>query len=52
MTQINTKIDDTLFDDFREIIYYKYGLRKGDFKKAIEEALQDYIKKHAQIVKS
>jgi len=52
MTQINTKIDDKIFEGFREIIYYKYGLRKGDFKKAVEEAMLDYIKKHAQIVKS
>ncbi|MDX1373554.1 MAG: hypothetical protein R3321_13865 [Nitrososphaeraceae archaeon] len=46
MSQINTRIDDEVLDNFREVIFHRYGLKKGDFKKALEEALKDYVKKH------
>lgn len=47
MTQINAKIDDEILDDFRGIIYKKMGLKKGDFKKALENAMLDYIEKYS-----
>lgn len=50
MSQINTRIDDDVLDGFREVIFHKYGLKKGDFKKALEEALQDYIQKHNETI--
>lgn len=46
MTVINAKIDDTLVGQFRHVVYTKYGLRKGDFKKALEEAMLDYVRKY------
>jgi len=47
MVQINAKIDDELVRKFRHVVYTKDGLKKGDFKKAIEEAMIDYIKKYS-----
>ena len=46
MGQITAKIDQEILDQFREIIYFKYGLRKGDFKKALEEAIKEYVEKY------
>lgn len=48
MVQINAKIDDELVRKFRHVVYTKNGLKKGDFKKAIEEAMIDYIKKYSE----
>jgi hypothetical protein len=48
MGQINAKIDRELLEKFRHIIFIRHGLRRGDFKNAIEEAIIDYIKKHSQ----
>ena len=44
---INAKLDDNLVKEFRHIIYQKHGLKKGDFKNALEEAIIDYIRKHS-----
>lgn len=49
MGQISANIDKEILEDFRRIIYFKYGLKKGDFKKAIQEAMKDYIEKHADL---
>ena len=48
MAIINAKIDDNLVKEFRHVIYNKHGLKKGDFKNALEEAMLDYIRKYAQ----
>jgi hypothetical protein len=47
MTVINAKIDDALVGQFRHVVYTKYGLRKGDFKKALQEAMLDYVRKYS-----
>jgi hypothetical protein len=44
---INAKIDDKLVKEFRHVIYNRHGLKKGDFKNALEEAMLDYIRKYA-----
>jgi hypothetical protein len=44
---INAKVDDNLVREFRHVIYEKHGLKKGDFKHALEEAMHDYIRKYA-----
>ena len=49
MTQITAKIDDMVLERFREIIYFRYGLRKGDFKFALEEAIKDYVEKYHDV---
>ncbi|HEV8387863.1 MAG TPA: hypothetical protein VGQ03_09600 [Nitrososphaera sp.] len=47
MAIINAKIDDKLVKEFRHVIYNRHGLKKGDFKNALEEAMLDYIRKYA-----
>lgn len=47
MAIINAKVDDNLVKEFRHVIYEKHGLKKGDFKNALEEAMLDYIRKYA-----
>ena len=47
LTIINAKVDDNLVKEFRHVIYEKHGLKKGDFKNALEEAMLDYIRKYA-----
>jgi hypothetical protein len=44
---INAKVDDGLVKEFRHVIYEKHGLKKGDFKNALEEAMLDYIRKYS-----
>lgn len=46
MVQINAKVNDEIVKKFRHVIYEKDGLKKGDFKKALEEAMLDYIGKY------
>ena len=47
MTQINARVDDDLLNEFRHVIYEKYGLKKGDFKYALENAMVDYVLKYS-----
>ena len=42
--QINAKIDEHILSNFRDVIYQKSKLRKGDFSKCLEESMQEYIK--------
>ena len=46
MAQITTKIKEDVLKAFRDTIYTKYGLRRGDLKHALEEAMTDYIQKY------
>lgn len=48
MAIINAKIDDKLVKEFRHVIYNRHGLKKGDFKNALEEAMLDYIRKYSE----
>ena len=48
MTQINAKIDEDILKEFRDVIYTRLGLRKGDFKKSLEDAMLDYIIKYSK----
>lgn len=45
MGRINITISDKLEDKFRKVVAAKYGWKKGALSEAIEEALQDWIKK-------
>ncbi len=47
MSQINAKIDEEVLRQFRDVIYQRRGLRKGDFKDSVEEAMLDYIIKYS-----
>ena len=48
MTQITANLDDRLLKEFRDVIYNKSGLRKGDFKKSLVEAMLDYIIRYSK----
>jgi hypothetical protein len=51
MSLINARIDDKLLKDFRHVVYVKYGLKKGDLTKALEEAIRDYVQKNSENAK-
>jgi len=51
LSQISANIDGKILGEFRKIIFFKYGLRKGDFKKALEEAMADYSEKYQETIK-
>jgi len=46
--QIAVEIDKEILARFRETIYHKTGLKKGDFKTAIEHVMLDHILKHSK----
>ena len=48
MTQITANLDDRLIKEFRDVIYNRSGLRKGDFKKSLEESMLDYIIRYSK----
>lgn len=48
MGQVNANIDDEVVKQFRHVIYTRKGLKKGDFKDALEEAMLDYIQKFGE----
>lgn len=50
MTQINANIDDKILSEFRHIVYTRYGLRRGDITKSLEEVMLDYISNHTKSV--
>lgn len=47
MSQINAKINVELLEKFRHIVFLRHGLRKGDMRRAIEEAMKDYVEKNS-----
>lgn len=52
MGQVNLKIDDKLEKEFRKIAVDRFEARKGFLKKAIEEAIRDWIKKNRRSTKN
>ena len=52
MSLINANLDDRILKEFREVIYYRSGLKKGDFKKTLEDAIVDYILKYPKTCSS
>jgi len=44
MGKINLEIDDTLEKEFRRAAAEKFEARKGFLKKAIEEAIKEWVK--------
>lgn len=43
---INANIDEDLIKEFRGVVYRQSGLKKGDMKNAIAQAIIDYTSKH------
>jgi len=48
MTLINVNIDEEVLKEFRDVIYKKSGLKKGDFKNTLQEAIIEYVKKNSK----
>jgi hypothetical protein len=48
MTQICANINNKILKEFRAIIYEKSGLKKGDFKKFLEDAMSEYVTKYTK----
>ena len=46
--RLNLTISSSLEKDFRETVFKRYGLHKGDIQKAVEEALKLWITKGAE----
>ena len=41
---INVLVDDNLDEKFREAVYQKKGMHKGNISEALIEAIEDWIK--------
>ena len=48
MAVINADIEQETLNYFRDVIYSKSGLKKGDFKNALEDAILEYILKYSE----
>ncbi|PSN83022.1 hypothetical protein B9Q01_06150 [Candidatus Marsarchaeota G1 archaeon OSP_D] len=46
MGQLNLKIDDELEREFRKVAAERFEAKKGFLKKAVEEALWEWVKKN------
>jgi len=46
MGQLNLKVDDELEREFRKVAAERFEARKGFLKKAVEEALSEWIRKN------
>jgi len=45
MAYINLSIDDELDKQFRDEVNRRLGMKKGNLKMAVEEAMRDWIKR-------
>ena len=43
--RLNLVVDATLERKFREAVFKRYGMKKGNIQKATEEALEEWIAK-------
>jgi hypothetical protein len=43
-TRINLVLDEDLELKFRNAVFQRYGMKKGNIQKAVEEALAEWIK--------
>jgi len=47
MGQINLSVEDELEREFRRVAADRFGAKKGFMKAAVEEAIRDWIQRHA-----
>jgi len=43
MARVNLTISDELEEKFREMVFKKYGMKKGNITKAVQEAIRLWI---------
>jgi len=46
MGRIDVILPDDLEEKFRKRVFEKYGMKRGNITKAIQKALEDWIKKN------
>ncbi len=46
MVNINVSINDEIEAKFRKAIFNKFGMKRGNYSKAVNEALEDWAKKN------
>jgi hypothetical protein len=46
MGRINLILPDDFDEKFRDVVFQKYGMKKGNITEAITEALKDWMKKN------
>ena len=46
MGDIYAKISEEIDDKFRKAVFAKFGLKKGNIQKAVEEAIKDWTEKN------
>jgi hypothetical protein len=44
MTRLDVVVDDKIDKRFRSVVYRTYGMRKGNLKRALEEAIISWLK--------
>ena len=44
---ICSNIDESILNEFRDVVYQLSGLKQGDFKKSLEAAMIDYVVKYS-----
>ena len=44
MGKINIALDDNVEEKFRKAVYQRMGMKKGNISKALEEAIEHWIK--------
>lgn len=45
MARMNLVVSDKVEEKFRETVFRKYGMKKGNITKATEQALQEWIER-------
>ena len=48
MSRINLVLSDELEAKFREEVFHRFGMKKGNIQKAIEEAIEEWIAKEKE----
>lgn len=46
MGKLNISLSDRLEEQFRQAVFEKFGMKKGNINKAFEEAINDWIEKN------
>ena len=49
MGKINLVVSDELEKQFRDAVFKKFGMKRGNITKATEDALKDWIKKTSNL---
>lgn len=48
MARVNLTVSDELEKEFREKVFERYGMKKGNIAKAIEEAIREWVERDTE----